>query len=107
MSKLYVQGFLLKVWHEIVGVVKLFSTVCSIIWKYFDGRKTQVSAAILGLAIFIEEVLVGIWGLFPGVLWLEPTLQTIRWVGMGTAFIGFGHKTVKTITKTPDTTETE
>lgn len=45
------------------------------------------------LAIFLSEVIVGIWGV--EALWIAPAIKTLNWMGMLLGGTGMAHKLFK------------
>lgn len=67
-------------------------------WDYFNGKKTNIGAAILMIAFVItqvdQQVAVGIWGItLPD--WVDKAVQTLEWFGTAIAGLGLGHQAVK------------
>lgn len=62
-------------------------------WEYLDGKKTTIGAALLLLATFLSEVIAGKWHV--QATWLQPTIETLNWVGMTITGLGIGHKIQK------------
>ena len=63
------------------------------IWNWLDGKKTTIGAALLLLATFLSEVIVGKWHV--EVSWMQPAIETLNWVGMAVTGLGIGHKIQK------------
>lgn len=62
-------------------------------WKDLDGNKVIIGGACLATAIFIEKVVLGIWG---ATLPMIPLIQeTCEWVGGFFIGGGFVHKAIK------------
>lgn len=62
-------------------------------WNYLDGKKTTIGAALLFLATFLSEVIIGKW--HAEAAWLQPTIETLNWIGMAVTGLGIGHKIQK------------
>lgn len=62
-------------------------------FDWFDGKKTIIAAALLTLAAFLDQVVVGIWG--STATWVPMAIQTLEWVGMILGGVGLAHKAVK------------
>lgn len=63
------------------------------IWTFFNGKKTTIGAVILFIAVFLNEVVGGIWGVdAPS---LHKAIQTLNWIGMPLTAGGVFHKAVK------------
>lgn len=63
------------------------------LFTYIDGKKTLIGSAFLFAAVFLSEVIVGMWSYTPD--WIVPMQQTFEWVGMTITGIGGGHKILK------------
>lgn len=59
----------------------------------FDGYKTLIAAACMYVAIFLTEVVVGIWDIEIEVL--PMIIKTLNWIGLALGGVGFGHKGLK------------
>ena len=60
---------------------------------FLNGKKTMIGAAILFAAAFLDQVVVGYWGVTAS--WIEPMIKTLDWIGMPLTGIGGGHKAIK------------
>jgi hypothetical protein len=63
------------------------------IWEALNGNKTTIGATILFVGTFFTAVVVGIWHVQGS--WVQPTIDTINWVGMAFTGVGLTHKAVK------------
>lgn len=68
------------------------------IWNWFDGKKTNIGAAILTLAFVLTQVdtqvVVAIWHMqLP--TWFAPFIQTLEWAGTAFSGVGLLHKANK------------
>jgi len=61
--------------------------------EFFNGKKTFIGTIFLFAAVFISEVIIGMWSYSPN--WVVPMQQTFEWMGMTIAGIGGGHKMLK------------
>ena len=68
------------------------------LWNYLSGKKTTIGAILLFAAAFLTEVIVGKWGVTTS--WIQPTIETLMWIGMALTGVGLGHKAMKP-TSTP------
>lgn len=62
----------------------------------FDGYKTLIAAVCMYVAVFLTEVVVGIWDVQWGTL--PMVIKTLNWIGLALGGVGFGHKAVKSST---------
>lgn len=62
-------------------------------WEFLNGKKTTVGAIILFVAVFLNEVVVGIWGVDTSEI--HKAIQTLNWIGMPLTAGGVFHKAVK------------
>ena len=62
-------------------------------FEFLSGKKTTIGAILLFLATFMLEVVVGKW--HASADWIQPTIETLQWIGMALTGIGLGHKAVK------------
>lgn len=72
--------------------------------EWLNGRKTIIGACILFASAFLDQVLVGAWGVTGD--WVAPMGKTLDWFGMVVAGTGLTHKGVKVISGTGATTGT-
>lgn len=63
------------------------------ILNWFDGKKTTIGAVLLFIATVGTEVIVGKWNYSPE--WMQPTIETLNWLGMAFTGLGLGHKAIK------------
>lgn len=63
------------------------------ILDFFNGKKTLIGGILLFGGTVLEQVIVGIWGISGD--WVQPTIQTLDWVGMVVFGVGGGHKIIK------------
>jgi len=63
------------------------------LWDWFNGKKTNIGAVLLFVAVFFTEVLVGKWNLAG--TWVQPLIETLNWIGMALTGGGLVHKAVK------------
>ena len=63
------------------------------LWNWLSGKKTAIAAALLMIAVVLNEVLVGIWGV--DAVALKPTIETLNWFGVALGGVGLAHKAVK------------
>ncbi len=66
------------------------------LWNYLDGKKTAIGAGLLLLCKFLTAVVVGVWHYDPS--FMDPTIQTLNYIGIGFSSMGLGHKAVKSAT---------
>lgn len=59
----------------------------------FDGYKTLIAAVCMYVAIFLTEVVVGIWDV--KIEALPMVIKTLNWTGLALGGVGLGHKGVK------------
>lgn len=62
-------------------------------FDFLDGKKTVIAAVILTLTAFLDQVLVGIWGV--SWAWVPNAIATGEWIGMILGGAGLVHKAVK------------
>lgn len=63
------------------------------LWEFLSGKKTTIGAILLFVATFFSEVIVGKWNATAE--WIQPTIETLSWIGMALTGIGLGHKRIK------------
>jgi hypothetical protein len=77
-------------------------------WNWLDGKKTKIGAAILFVAVFMRQVILGIWGVD---IWgfLPRIVDTLDWIGMALSTTGTIHKGAKLYVgvRSPDVGEGE
>jgi len=61
--------------------------------ELLNGKKTTVAAVVLTLAAFLDQVVVGMWGVSAG--WVVNTIPTLEWIGMMLGGVGLTHKAAK------------
>ena len=62
-------------------------------WEWFNGKKTAIGATLLFIATFLSEIIVSKWDAQGG--WIQPTIETLQWLGMALTGLGLGHKAIK------------
>ncbi len=63
------------------------------LFTWLNGKKTTIGAAILFIAVFLKEVIGGIWGV--NTPELINTIETLNWIGMPLTGVGLFHKSTK------------
>ena len=63
------------------------------IWSFLDGKKTSIGTIAFIAACMLNEVVKGIWHV--DVFWLDPSIETLNWVGVAFGGTGLAHKLSK------------
>lgn len=63
------------------------------LFEWANGKKTAIGTVLLVASTFIDQVLIGFWGLSG--TWVAPLMQTLDWLGMALGGTGLAHKVVK------------
>ncbi len=63
------------------------------VWTWLNGKKTGIGTAAFIAACVLTEVVVGIW--HADFHWINPTIETLNWVGMIFGGTGLAHKAFK------------
>lgn len=63
------------------------------IWNYLNGKKTSIGTAAFIAACVMNEVVKGIWHVEHP--FIDPSIETLNWVGMVFGGIGLTHKAMK------------
>lgn len=62
------------------------------IWDWFNGKKTNIGASLLiGATVLIKVT--AIWHIHGD--WIQPTVDTLEYIGGSFAVVGLGHQAVK------------
>src|SRR3972149_506606 len=61
--------------------------------EWFNGKKTIIGSIMMTIAIFLTEVVIGIWA--ADWVWLPGVISTLNWVGMLLGGTGLIHKGIK------------
>lgn len=67
-------------------------TIFQQLFTWLNGKKTNIGAAILIVAVAIPQVF-SLWGYAPG--WEQPLVQTLNYIGEGLGSTGLAHKIYK------------
>jgi hypothetical protein len=63
------------------------------LWKWFDGKKTNIGTIMLIAATVGEEVVTGIWGVDAKAA--GKIIETLQWFGVAFGGVGLFHKGAK------------
>ena len=63
--------------------------------EFFNGKKTIIAAVMLVISAFLEQVVVGQWGVQAS--WIAQVIGTLDWFGMILGGVGLTHKGVKVV----------
>ena len=63
------------------------------LWEYLNGRKTTIGATVLAVALFLQKIVVGEWGIEAEAL--RNIIATLEWIGLFLAPTGLVHKGAK------------
>lgn len=69
-------------------------------WNNIDGNKIALGGVCLGLGMFIEKVILGIWGV--SIPWVPMAQETCEWIGGFLVGGGSIHRLIKRRAKKAD-----
>lgn len=66
------------------------------LWNWFNGKKTVIGLALIGIATFLSEIVVGKWEVVA--TWIPKLIETLSWIGVALTGSGLLHKGTKAVT---------
>jgi hypothetical protein len=66
------------------------------LWNWFNGKKTVIGLALMGISTFLEAIVIGKWE--ATATWIPKVIETLAWIGAALTGSGLLHKGTKAVT---------